>query len=149
MADSHTRASIWDAIYHRTVYATTGERIYLEFAINGQPMGSEIDNGTAATIEARAIGTDVIERVDVVKYDGTGGWRNLYEAAPGNFFWDDVIVDSGLSENSLYYLRITQEDGHMAWSSPIWVDAGMTGKQARRTRVPHQASHLHSLGYLE
>ena len=21
-----------------------------------------------------------------------------------------------------YYLRITQEDGHMAWSSPIWVD---------------------------
>jgi hypothetical protein len=21
-----------------------------------------------------------------------------------------------------YYLRVTQEDGHMAWSSPIWVD---------------------------
>jgi hypothetical protein len=21
-----------------------------------------------------------------------------------------------------YYIRATQEDGHMAWSSPIWVD---------------------------
>ena len=21
-----------------------------------------------------------------------------------------------------YYLRITQEDGHIAWSSPIWID---------------------------
>ncbi len=23
---------------------------------------------------------------------------------------------------SYYYLRVTQEDGNMAWSSPIWVD---------------------------
>ena len=21
-----------------------------------------------------------------------------------------------------YYLRVLQEDGHMAWSSPIWID---------------------------
>ena len=23
-----------------------------------------------------------------------------------------------------YYLRVIQRDGHMAWSSPIWVDVG-------------------------
>jgi hypothetical protein len=23
---------------------------------------------------------------------------------------------------AFYYLRVTQQDGHMAWSSPIWID---------------------------
>ena len=31
-------------------------------------------------------------------------------------------VDEQRSESDYYYLRVTQPDNHMAWSSPIWVD---------------------------
>ncbi|MGZ3733050.1 MAG: DUF3604 domain-containing protein, partial [Parachlamydiaceae bacterium] len=36
-----------------------------------------------------------------------------------------------------YYLRVTQVDGHMAWSSPIWVDyipGSATGKSTIKLR---------------
>ena len=49
---------------------------------------------------------------------------------------------------AFYYLRVTQADGHMAWSSPIWVDCvprppkkaivkpPVKGKDARSTKKP-------------
>ena len=30
-------------------------------------------------------------------------------------------LDAGVGEDSFYYLRVTQENGQMAWSCPIWV----------------------------
>jgi hypothetical protein len=32
-----------------------------------------------------------------------------------------------------YYLRVIQEDGHMAWSSPIWVDFVQPPAGAKQT----------------
>ena len=37
---------------------------------------------------------------------------------------DKVVIDAKDKKSPFvfYYLRVLQEDGHMAWSSPIWVD---------------------------
>jgi len=34
------------------------------------------------------------------------------------------VLTTGKEESpfAYYYLRVLQKDGHMAWSSPIWVD---------------------------
>lgn len=116
------REILWNKIYDRRTYATTGERIYLEFRINKRPMGSEITSSRRLRIKARAIGTDSIENVQLFKYNSTDGWQAIYSSAPNSGFWKDSLIDFHFSENSVYYLKVTQADGHVAWSSPIWVD---------------------------
>ena len=57
--------------------------------------------------------------------------HTLYPKQPNlEFTFDDAepIAQIALPSGSelppfvYYYLRIKQEDGHIAWSSPIWID---------------------------
>lgn len=130
LTDTRTREAVWDAIYNRSTYATSGERIYLEFSINGNQMGSEIDYAGQVNIEARAVGTDSIIEATILKYDAPLGWRSIYQGCPGSLFWDFSFSDNAFFEDSIYYLRVRQQDGHTAWSSPIWVDAVVTGSRS-------------------
>ena len=50
-----TRESVWQALNAYRTYGTSLHRIYVEFTIDGQPMGSELDVDGAATIQAYAI----------------------------------------------------------------------------------------------
>ncbi|HSW72234.1 MAG TPA: DUF3604 domain-containing protein, partial [Chlamydiales bacterium] len=44
LAKEHSRASLLEALYNRSCYATTGARIILDFTIAGLNMGSELNN---------------------------------------------------------------------------------------------------------
>ena len=52
-ASDLTRESLFEAIRARRTYAATGDRIPLEFAINGQPMGSDVPATTDRQIDVR------------------------------------------------------------------------------------------------
>ena len=62
-----TRDAILDAIWHRRTYAVTGDRIEVEFSLNGTMMGGEAEAPGTRHIEARVEGWDEIEAVEVVK----------------------------------------------------------------------------------
>lgn len=62
-----TRESLWEALYNRRTYATTGERIRLWFEVDGSPMGSEIETSSAPSIRFSVTGTKAIERVDLFR----------------------------------------------------------------------------------
>jgi len=62
-----TKESIWEALKSRQCYATTGERIILEFSANGKPMGSVFDVSKPPIMKVSVIGTDQIEKVEIVK----------------------------------------------------------------------------------
>lgn len=114
-AREKTRESIWQAIYQRHCYATTGPRIYLEFSINEHPTGSELQ-GMNRKIRVNCMGTEDISRIEVVKNN------NLLQAIPGTGSCLDFSLDDGPEKvEDFYYIRVTQIDGEMAWSSPIWV----------------------------
>ena len=34
----------------------------------------------------------------------------------------DFTLEDTAGSDACYYLRVTQKDEHMAWSSPIWAD---------------------------
>jgi len=120
-ADGLTRQDIWDGLWGRRCYGTTGVRIILEFSVNGQPMGSEVSLEKAdepRRIEVAVHGTDVVSRVDVVKnnvdvHSAEGAAESLA------FLWVD---GRAASPGDYYYVRVTQRDGQMAWSSPVWMD---------------------------
>ena len=116
------RASLWDAMYNRSCYGTSGKHILVFFTLNGRQMGSEIalDKADAPReLEWRVIGTGPIKRVDllrsneVVKSWEGGGEDDL----SGAFTATEVVKGT-----EWWYLRAIQDDTEMAWSSPIWVD---------------------------
>lgn len=71
-AEELSRRALWEAWRRRRIYGVTGDRIELDFSINGRPMGSVLETGTGAgtgprRIHVRARGWDPIDEVTVLK----------------------------------------------------------------------------------
>jgi hypothetical protein len=63
-----TRDAVFEAIRQRRCYGTTAaQRIHVELAVNGLPMGAEGRTDGAVRIVGRVIGTGALERVDVFR----------------------------------------------------------------------------------
>lgn len=116
---THDRAGIWDSMYARKTYGTTGARILVSLKAEGRMMGSElkVPAGQPVRLDISVLGTKEI-RVDLVKNN-----QVIRTWEPGCDACDAVYVDQDRSASDYYYLRVTQTDDHMAWSSPIWVES--------------------------
>jgi hypothetical protein len=122
-APNLTREAVFDGLAARHCYATTGERILVEFAVDGAPMGSEIavpHTQAPPTVTAWVAGTAPIRRLVVL--------RNAIEAhevvpdgdaREAGLSWEDTAPVS--EQVMFYYLRVEQADGEVAWSSPVWL----------------------------
>jgi hypothetical protein len=125
LSPSLERGSIWQAMRSRSVYATTGARLLLDFSCQGVPMGGEVSVEGALQFRACVHGTAPIDRVQIIRGDrlahsielapSVTGEEEVWDAA---FEWEDPQPVHG---KMYYYLRVTQCDSHFAWSSPIWV----------------------------
>jgi hypothetical protein len=62
-----SRQSLFEAIRARRTYAATGDRIALEFAINGQPMGSDLADTSDREIDVRVEGQDSIAMIELIR----------------------------------------------------------------------------------
>ncbi len=134
-ASAKTREAIWEALYERNCYGTSGARMIIDFSLDGAPMGSELRLADhPALLDRRRLsvtvhGTAAIEKIEIVRnnadvftYEGHSEdesfeWEDTEPfddvALPPAPHWDTAFC--------FYYLRVTQSDGEMAWVSPIWV----------------------------
>ncbi|MGC9347725.1 MAG: DUF3604 domain-containing protein [Anaerolineae bacterium] len=109
-----TRDAILDAYRRRHVYGTTNARIRLLFTGNGHLMGDVVPNTPEKTLAIDVVGEAPLKKVDLFR-DGDLHRRFVPE---GKTFKAEVTVeDDALSH---WYVRATQLDNHIAWSSPIW-----------------------------
>lgn len=120
MADKLDKESLFDALWNRRVYATTGERILLDFSVNGAPMGSELSlaDNPQRTLRISVQGTAAIDRIEVISMGHT-----IFRKSCDTDHLDVSFVDCTEPENGwlYYYVRVHQRDKALAWSSPIWV----------------------------
>ena len=65
-AQSLTRAALWEAIMKRRVYAITGDRIALKFALNGNPMGSVISYARERQLELSVAAAASIDYIEIL-----------------------------------------------------------------------------------
>jgi hypothetical protein len=118
-ASKLSREAIFDGLYNRHCYATTGKRIYLDFNIADNRMGSEVKiyKGNTLSYQIMVGGTEPIARIELIR----DGEEILLWSHDGKDF---VKLKGNLTFNndSWLYVRVTQIDRHMAWSSPIWVN---------------------------
>ncbi len=111
LAAERTRESILEAIRARRCYATSGAKILLHVEVAGFPMGSELDLEGPAEVHCRVLGTTDVERIELVTPDGVAASES--PGAPSASFAGEV-------DAPYVYCRVTQADGEMAWSSPIF-----------------------------
>lgn len=80
-------------------------------------MGDEFDTNSPPRLRIRATGTKPIARGVVVK-DNNVVHIETPNAARADFSWLDGSAKAG---TSYYYVRVEQEDGQIAWASPMWI----------------------------
>lgn len=135
LAKEHNRASLIEALHQRSCYATTGEKMIVGLHIAGKGIGSELDTKSRPGLEFNrhitgyAIGTRPLTEITILR---NGKPFRTFEAKDGKFEFelDDtdllgkIALEAGEDKAPFvyYYLRAVQENGHIAWSSPIWVD---------------------------
>ena len=66
-ASALTRAAIFDALRARRTYAVTGDRIALDFTLNGRLMGQELAYTRERELKVEVTGWDQVDRVEVLK----------------------------------------------------------------------------------
>lgn len=115
-ADQLDRQSVFEAIWNRRVYGTTGTRTFLRFSINDNPMGSIIKSPSKLHFKVHAIAEVPIIKVEIVK---NGEDFRMYEPNKNDAIWE--FEESGNIHGS-YYVRVTRADEELAWSSPIWIE---------------------------
>lgn len=135
LAIEQTREALWQALYNRSCYATTGDRIILGFSIAGIFMGNELNTKVKPGlnfnrhITGYVAGTDIIEEITIIR-NGTPLHTIRPNATEIDFIFDDTELLSKIALKSpderppfvYYYVRVVQKNRQMAWASPIWID---------------------------
>ncbi len=133
LAEEATREAVYEALKARRVYATSGPRIVLRTSFAGYRMGEDVplvktagattaaEGGAVAgipgdTLVVQAIAPGTIERVDVVR-SGTFESVLCGEQARECSF---SLTLTDLKAGEYLYLRLVQDDGGLAWSSPFY-----------------------------
>ena len=118
LAKNLTESELYDAMKDRRVYATQDKDLAIYYELNGAVMGSIIPKAEEAALSVFLNDpTDmVIGSVEVVADDGRVLAREWIDS-PARML--NLSVTGGYG---YYYLRITQPDGDVAVTAPVWMD---------------------------
>lgn len=145
ICEKYSRDSMMEGLYKRSCYATTGARIIVGFYVAGHPMGSSLTTALKPGLlvnrhlSGYVAGEAPLKQIEILR---NGEVLQVFKPTTYHYdyYYDDMdpldqitLDGQGKEPFVFYYLRVTQEDGHMAWSSPIWVDlaAPLTAPQTK------------------
>ena len=121
LTDNFTEEGIYDAIRALRMDATEDKNLELGYTVNGLMMGSRIETVPGKLdIEVSVYDpdrTDSIAKVEVVVNSGKVAhvWDDPAEFKSG------TLSVTLAPEYSYYFIRVTQKDGDLAVTSPVWV----------------------------
>ena len=133
-----TRDGIWSALKARRVYGVTGDRIQLDFTVNGHPMGARIVHDGPCQIDVTVRGLDAIDRIELLRDDRViathchqGTWRRPKAGERSRFAlrieagWgpssDEIEADAHIWDG-----RLSVENGRILGVVPCWTTPGQT-----------------------
>ncbi len=121
LTDDFSPAGIYEAIRNYRVYATEDKNLEINYTVNGLVLGSVLAEAPESlNLNVQLFDPDVsdsISKVEVIVNSGKVAytWDNAAELALGE-------LNCTLSPDySYYYIRVTQGDGDLAVTAPVWV----------------------------
>lgn len=117
ITDNFTEQGIYDALKNRGVYATEDKNLEITYTVNNEIMGTII-NEVPENLNLNVTlndPDDMIQKAEVIANSG----RIVYT-------WEVSAQSKELSttlepDYSYYYIRVTQKDGDLAVTAPVWV----------------------------
>ena len=122
LAESLTREAVFEAIKARRCYGVTAaQRIHVELAVNGLPMGAAGRTDGLVKVSGRAVGTGPIERIDIFR--GLDHIRMVSPYTPESFEGSQQYRIAWAGSRVRGRDRLTTWDGHVELSAGRFLDA--------------------------
>lgn len=121
ITDNFTEAGLYEAMAARRVYATEDQNLRIYYYLNDELMGSIIDTGDEKPAEVRitaSIADPDGESLGKVEIIGENGLTLKTFDAPGSTYELNATIPNS---DAYYYLKVTQKDGDIAVTAPVWV----------------------------
>ena len=112
-----TQASFIDALKARRVFATMDKDSQLVLTANGHIMGERFTNSGTLNLVANFASTGGKTVSTVLMYEGVPGRNGTVTQLSATA---DTTITPAIGEH-FYYAKLTQSDGNILWSAPIWV----------------------------
>jgi len=121
VSEDSSRESMFAALKKRHAYGAT-DNIILDFQAEagGETyiMGDIVDSDEAPRLKIKAVGTDRIKQLVIIKNEAI-----IYVRQPNADSIELRFTDRDFEPGSnYYYVRVVQNNNMVAWSSPIWVE---------------------------
>ncbi len=121
LTDDFTEEGIYQAMRDLRMYSTEDKNLELYYTVNGLQLGSNIEE-VPETLDINVIvndpdATDSISKVEVIVNSGKVAhtWDSQADLATGE------LSCTLTPDYSYYYIRVTEGDGDLAVTAPVWV----------------------------
>ena len=121
LSEELTRGAVLEALRARRVYATSGARVLLRASLGSVRMGDVLSTasaGDAHDLAVRVVGTDRLSRIDVIRSGAVAETLGC----DGTLECTAIRPLTALRPGEYVYVRVVQEDGALAWSSPVFIE---------------------------
>ena len=121
ITDNFTEEGIYEAIRAMRMYATEDKNLEIGYTVNGLMLGTTISEvPESLTLDVTAYdpdGSDSISKVEVIVNSGktVHTWSDPADLADG------ALTVTLSPDYSYYYIRVTEGDGDLAVTAPVWV----------------------------
>jgi hypothetical protein len=123
LAPGLSKRNILDALAKRHVYSTLDRNCQLKFEVNGATMGDIVsDPVKKVKVSAIVEDGDVGDATAKIELFEDGEVVQTHEPNAAECGWEPACASE--PGNHYYFVKVTQADGNMLWSAPIWVTVG-------------------------
>jgi hypothetical protein len=117
-----SRKGILEALRSRRCFATTGDKIFVDFIINGFMGGETLTAQSTPRISLHVESVKSIQSIEILKDS-----KVVKKIVPGgmrtNYTEELDAPDFHIGGSCYYYLRVIQNNNQIAWSSPVWIES--------------------------
>jgi len=116
------RKGIIEALRARRTFGTTGDKIFMDVKVNDVLMGEVAKLNGAPKIKIKTQGQKEIERVELLRNSRV---IQTWKPEKGDEVFMVDFTDGHYEKEKdvlYYYVRVTQTDDHLAWSSPVFIE---------------------------
>ena len=116
-----SRRNVLHALQNRCCYSSLDRNCKLHFAVNDAPMGRIINLGADRSVELDIWVDDPDAHDDIAKIDVFDNGKIIKSKAFGMPSQRWTIDLASVCGSHYYFIKVTQADGNMLWSAPVWV----------------------------
>jgi len=136
-AESLTREALWEAFRQRRVYGVTGDRIALQFHVEGAEMGRVVRRPGPVRALAEVVGCDALDRIELLRNNrviATHCHNGMWDVPQPDLLtcwklrvevgWGPKSVDIAEEAPREWACRIAVPNGAVLAAEPCWKTAG-------------------------